>query len=619
MSTTTRTRAVAPTDHTASRWDQPVLARSVASVAILATTGYLVWRFTSTRGATPLWLFAPLLGIEIWTFARLALDAIVLWTVPPSERADIGSLQSVDIFVTTFHEPEHLVRATLLGCRALGYPHSTVLIDDAGRDEMVALAEEFGVQYLHRNDTDGARAGALNHALAQSEADLVLVLEADQVPLPDALHAVTGYFHDPKIAVVQTPMEYLNHDSVLHSSDGRHERGFANEVLGPARNHMGGALWEGSASLIRRVAFATVGGIATDSTTGELQTTMRLQAAGWSTKYHAEPIVQGLAPHNLSAFLRQRERWARGHLGVLRTDDDPIRKRGLTVRQRVCFSHLLLDYLQAPIDLALVTLLGIVLWTGEAPLNASLVGIATIWLPAFALRSLAAVALSRGRIGFGETAARRMLTLEIHLKALGAAVSRRSGRFEPVARTGVDEGGLDVIEHLRLLTALTLVLETILAARMLDALIGWPLESMRGLALIASSLTGATVLWIALQVLGVFVRRRQHRSQYRVDVDLGAYANGRLVKISDLTPDGAGFVSTESFAPGTKLSLRFRLADASGGATDLELRAVVRNQLPNQTRSRFRIGCRFVGVSNDERDLITEFTSVVRPYQLLRG
>ncbi len=616
---TIRTRAVAPTEHTTSRWDRPLLVHTVAAAAILATAAYLVWRFTLTRGTAPLWLFAPLLGLEVWMLGRLLVDSIVLWTVVPSKRADVGPAQSVDIFVTTFHEPEHVVRATLLGCRAVGYPHSTVLIDDGGRDEMVALADELGVQYLYRDEASGARAGALNHALTRSEADLVLILEADQVPLPDALHAVSGYFHDSRVAVVQTPMEYLNRDSVLHSSNDRHERSFANEVLGPARDHMGGALWEGSASLIRRVAFATVGGIATDSTTGELQTTMRLHAAGWNTRYHAEPIVQGLAPHNLPAFLRQRERWARGHLGVLRTDDDPIRKRGLTIRQRICFSQLLVDYLQAPIDLALVTLLTVVLWTGEVPFNASLLELGIIWLPAFGLRSLAAVALSRGRIGFGETTARRMLTLEIHLKALVAAVGRRSRRFEPVARTGVDEGGLDVIDHLRLLTALTLVMEVILAVRMLDALIGWPLEAMRGLALITSALVGASLLWMALQVLGVFVRRRQHRSHYRVDVDLGAYANGRLVKVSDLTPAGMGFVSTESFTPGTKLLLRFRVADATGGATDLEMRAVVRNQLPNQTRSRFRVGCRFVGISDDQRNLITEYTSVVRPYQLLRG
>ena len=115
------------------------------------------------------------------------------------------------------------------------------------------------------------------------------------------------------------------------------------------------------------------------------------------------------------------------------------------------------------------------------------------------------------------------------------------------------------------------------------------------------------------------MRRRQHRSQYRVQVDLGAYANGRLVKIKDLTPAGAGFVSTVPLAPGANVTLRFRVADAKGGAADLELNAVVRNQLPNQSRTRFRIGCRFVGLTTEQTNLIAEYTAVVRPYQLLRA
>lgn len=616
---TTKTRAVEPIERTATRWDNQTLVRVVAVASIVATTAYLTWRLTSTRGDAPLGLFVSLLAIEVWILARLLIDTIVLWNVPPTKRPDIGAAQDVDIFVTTYHEPAHVVRATLIGCRAVAYPHGTYLVDDAGRDDMRLLAEEFGVTYVCRDTHDGARAGALNHALKASSAELVLVLDADQVPLPDALHAVSGYFHDPRVAVVQTPMEYLNRDSVLHSDNDRHERSYTNEVLGPARGHLGGALWEGSASLIRRIAFATVGGIATDSTTGELQTTMRLHAAGWSTRYHSEPIVQGLAPHNLEAFLRQRERWARGHLGVLRTADDPIRKKGINARQRLCFSQLLIDYLQAPVDLAMTLLLVVVLWTGNIPFEASALELATLWLPAFALRSAAAIALSRGRVRFGETAARRMLTIEIHLRALLAAMSRRSGRFSPVERTGVDEGGFDVIEHLRLLTALTLMVEVAMAVRMLDALIGWPLEPMRGLALIAAAATGAAVLWMALQVLGVFVRRRQHRSQYRVQVDLGAYANGRLVKIKDLTPAGAGFVSTVPLAPGANVTLRFRVAGAKGGAADLELNAVVRNQLPNQSRTRFRIGCRFVGLTTEQTNLIAEYTAVVRPYQLLRA
>ena len=102
-------------------------------------------------------------------------------------------------------------------------------------------------------------------------------------------------------------------------------------------------------------------------------------------------------------------------------------------------------------------------------------------------------------------------------------------------------------------------------------------------------------------------------------VDLGGYANGSLVKLRNLTPAGVGFVSTTPIQPGTTVVIRMRVPNARGGYTDLELKAIARNMLANQHGTRFRIGCRFVGLSLDQLNLITEYAQVVRPYQLLRG
>jgi len=618
MRTTTPTPSVTAAKQKTT-WDNTALVRLTAVSAVIASTVYLAWRATSTGSGIPAVYFYPLLAAEFIGLIRLVLEARVGWTVPTSSRPEITEAISTDIVVTTFHEPEHIVRATLLGCRAVAYPHGTFLVDDAGRADMEALAREFGVTYLHRGTDAGARAGALNHALASSEAELVFVLDADQVPLPDALHATVGYFSDREVAVVQTPLEYLNRDSVLHSRNDRHERSVDNEVYGPARDHLGATVWNGSASVVRRTAMQSVGAVALDTTTGDLQTSVRLHSAGWDTRYHGEAIVQGLAPHNLALYLSQRSRWARGHIGILRTSDNPFIAPGLSIRQRVSYAHLLFSYVQPLADMTMFTVLVASLWTGQRLFTASFTALAVLFVPALALRSVAWVALSRGRLAFRESSARRMLNLEIHLKALFAGLLGRNRRFRPIRRTGVDEGGLDVIEQLRFLTVLTLLLEAVLGLRMLDALIGWPLESMRGLGLIATCAAAAATLWLSLQVLGVFVRRRQFRSHYRVGVSIGGYANGALVKLQNLTPAGVGFVSTTQLQPGSTVIVHMRLPDARGGYTDLELRAIARNLLPNQFGTRFRVGCRFVGLTLDQLNLITEYSSVVRPYQLLRS
>jgi len=73
------------------------------------------------------------------------------------------------------------------------------------RPQMKALAEELGAVWVTRPDNTHAKAGNINHALTVTRGDLVLILDADHVPLPDALEDLVGYFQDPALARAQSP------------------------------------------------------------------------------------------------------------------------------------------------------------------------------------------------------------------------------------------------------------------------------------------------------------------------------------------------------------------------------------------------------------------------------
>ena len=64
----------------------------------------------------------------------------------------------------------------------------------------------------------------------------------------------------------------------------------------------------------------------------DFHTTLKLHRAGWKSHYHDEVLVQGIAPHDLAAYLLQRDRWARGNLAVFTTPESPLRARELTLR-----------------------------------------------------------------------------------------------------------------------------------------------------------------------------------------------------------------------------------------------------------------------------------------------
>src|ERR1044072_6958776 len=121
---------------------------------------------------------------------------------PVPAEATSGPL--IEVYVCPYDEPLEVVAATLAGCRALTYPHTTYLLDDGRREEKRGLAEISGARYLTRPDNAHGKAGNINAALPRTKGELVLMLDADHVPMPDPLEAMVGYFDDERGALVQS-------------------------------------------------------------------------------------------------------------------------------------------------------------------------------------------------------------------------------------------------------------------------------------------------------------------------------------------------------------------------------------------------------------------------------
>jgi len=401
----------------------PMLLRTLATVALLWAAAYLIWRFGwSAQGSNPV-LFVMLLLTEVYGVWALGTMAWYSWSHRAAERPPATPGRKVDVYVCTYDEPVEVVAATLAGCRALTYPHTTWLLDDGRRPEMEKLAKIASARYLTRPDNSHAKAGNINAALPRTDGELVLMLDADHVPMPDALDAMVGYFNDERVALVQSPHDFFNHDSVQHYMVGRHEQSLFYRVICPGKDRHGAAYWCGSAALLLRQALLDIGGVATETIAEDFHTTIRLQRHGWISRYHDEVLVQGLAPHDLDGYLLQRDRWARGNLAVFTLPESPLRARELRPLQRLSYFASLAAYMAPPMRLLLLATLGAVLWTGELPMKVSIPALAVLWLPSVSLNLLTGSALARGYMKVGETAHYELMTMEIYTQV--AEASRR--------------------------------------------------------------------------------------------------------------------------------------------------------------------------------------------------
>lgn len=599
----------------------PTPLRLFALCALVWGVGYLIWRIGwSGQGASPL-AFTMLLITEVYGLWALGTLAWFSWSRSPSVRPAATPGREVDVYVCTYNEPLEVVAATLAGCRALSYPHTTYLLDDGRRSEMEELARTAGAEYLTRPDNSHAKAGNINAALTRTEGELVLMLDADHVPMPDALDAMVGYFDDERVALVQSPHDFFNHDSVQHYVVGRHEQSLFYHVICPGKNRHGAAYWCGSAAVLRRAALLEIGGVATETIAEDFHTTIRMQRHGWTSRYHDEVLVQGLAPHDLDGYLLQRDRWARGNLAVFTLPESPLRARELRPLQRLSYFASLVAYLAPPMRLLLLATLGLVLWTGELPMKISVIALAALWLPAISLNLLAGSALTRGYMKIGETAHYELLTMEIYTRALRCIFRPGRTAFKVTPKQGSDGGGVAAMRKLHLVLIAAVVLASGTLLRLLDLAGIGPLPDLPGVAAWIVPLLGLIELRRVLRTLLAVGRRHQRRQVYRFQGDAtahcfssGGHVGGRLI---DASAVGVGLVLDAPIAIGERPAVLLELEDATGNTHEVAAQVEIRSC--READGRHLVGATIEEADPASRMRLMEWCYVVCSHERLRG
>jgi cellulose synthase (UDP-forming) len=486
---------------------------------------------------------------------------------------------------------------------------------------MKELAELAGARYLTRADNSHAKAGNINAALSRTEGELVLMLDADHVPMPDALDAMVGYFDDERMALVQSPHDFFNHDSAQHYAVGRHEQSLFYRVVCPGKDRHGAAYWCGSAALIRRQALLEIGGVATETIAEDFHTTIRMLRHGWKSRYHDEVLVQGLAPHDLDGYLLQRDRWARGNLAVFTLPESPLRAKELRPLQRLSYFASLAAYLAPPMRLLLLATLGLVLWTGELPMKISIVALAALWLPYVTLNLGAGSALARGYMKIGETAHYELLTMEIYTRALRCAVWPSHTAFKVTPKQGDGGGGLGSVRRLHLVVACGVLIGAGTALRLLDLAGAGPLPNLPGVAAIVVPFLGLIELRRIGRTLLAVGRRQQRRLVYRFEGDAKAecfsadgHIPGRLV---DASAAGVGLVLEAPLEVGAKPAVLLQLEDAAGEAHEVAAQVEVRSC--REAGGRHLVGATITEIDPASRMRLMEWCYVVCNHERLRG
>jgi cellulose synthase/poly-beta-1,6-N-acetylglucosamine synthase-like glycosyltransferase len=296
-------------------------------------------------------------------------------SVRPVPRVVIDSPKTVDILIPTVNEPLPVLEPTVIGALRVRGVRRVLVLDDGVRPEIRDMARRLGATYVPRVSNEGAKAGNLNHGLASTDAEFIITLDADHIPLPEFIEQTVGYFDDPDVGVVQSPQSFYNTESFTFrrrrgNDAGWHEQEMFYGGIQPTKNHTNSAIYTGTSAMIRRSAIDSAGGFAPDTPTEDIHTSLRLHARGWRSVYLTAPLAYGLEAENLREYYRSRRRWAAGSLRLLfRHPDSPLRVRGLTLAQRMNYFSAMVVHLQGLIRVLYLVAPVAALLTGVPPVT----------------------------------------------------------------------------------------------------------------------------------------------------------------------------------------------------------------------------------------------------------
>jgi cellulose synthase (UDP-forming) len=583
--------------------------RPLAVAALVAGVAYLCWRWGWTLRWHTAWLGLPLVLAETWALAGVALFVFSAWRLTRRTAGRARSGASVAVLIPTYNESAEILRATVLGAlRVRHWPTPEVwVLDDGDRAWVAEMCGSLGCNYLSRPaPREHAKAGNLNHALPRLEADYLVIVDADHVPLPQFLERTLGYMDDPSVAFVQSPQAFFNR-SFQHpqrfDDPLLNEQSLFYDVLCRGKDRDNACFWCGSSALVRRSALVSIGGVATDTVVEDTHTAMKLHQAGWQSVYHPEVLAVGLAPEEVSAFLTQRGRWAKGCYQVLRRDN-PLFARGLTWRQRLHYFASVSHYVEGPQRLVGLLAPALVLMTGTLPLSAPAALYLALFLPQLLLVPLATWALARGRYRFSDGERFALVRAIAYTKAAAAFV--RSGRVA-FKVTPKGAGGRSAwLTALRGQIALALLACAAVgyqcAAQALDLpgrLSVFAFTITVAWSLLNAGLLGVTVLWAR----SIRHRRSSHRFPVRVAATYSAAGVDlprRSATIHDLNPFGLAMQVDEVLSVGSRVRVALKIDSGL-----LDVVGTVARAEPAQDG--FEVGIRFDELAQSAQDAITSW------------
>jgi cellulose synthase/poly-beta-1,6-N-acetylglucosamine synthase-like glycosyltransferase len=271
----------------------------------------------------------------LWHFFRFKDNKV------PYAKIEDKELPFVTIQLPLFNE-KYVAKRLMEAIAQIQYPKEKLEIQilDDSTDETSAIVKEnlpfypnVNFRYIHRENREGYKAGALKEGLSLSQGEFIAIFDADFVPDPMFLLKTVYHFKNEKVGMVQSRWGHLNEDYSLFTRLQAFalDAHFMVEQMGRNSQHAF-INFNGTGGIWRKSCIIDAGNWQSDTLTEDLDLSYRAQQKGWEFVYRPDVVSPAELPPVMSAIKSQQFRWTKGgaecamkHLTHVVTGDFPIK------------------------------------------------------------------------------------------------------------------------------------------------------------------------------------------------------------------------------------------------------------------------------------------------------
>lgn len=287
--------------------------------------------------------------ISFWT-TMLFVPMSVLSKHRENLQPGLNRYPKVSVIVPAYNE-EKVVKKTLESMIETQYPRKEIIfVDDGSTDETLDIAKQFKDEIIVLHKENGGKASALNYGLVYAKGEIVVVVDADTIIGRNSLkEIVKGFEVSEHVAAVAGNIKVRNRVNWITKCQAL-EYLTGIQVIRRAFDRFGSiTVVPGALGAFRKSCISGTGAYGKETIVEDFDQTIKLLKSGLITQGSVKAVAYTEAPVTLTDFAKQRKRWYRGNIQVLKRHSDALTNPRFGYLQKLALPYLFLGMLITPI------------------------------------------------------------------------------------------------------------------------------------------------------------------------------------------------------------------------------------------------------------------------------